>query len=115
MQTTTEPWRILRWPSHSLAYREELAPGVVLTLMRIPAGHFSMGSPAEQEGRWGLEGPQHEVKLGEFLLGQTPVTQAQWRAVAEWTAGEGEDWGPLLEATPSEFEVTPEQHRRLTD
>jgi formylglycine-generating enzyme required for sulfatase activity len=26
----------------------------------------------------------HRVSLGEFLLGQTPITQAQWRAVAEW-------------------------------
>jgi formylglycine-generating enzyme required for sulfatase activity len=30
----------------------------------------------------GSEDPQHEVTLQDFAIGQTPVTQAQWRVVA---------------------------------
>ncbi|MEZ4472651.1 MAG: formylglycine-generating enzyme family protein [bacterium] len=48
----------------------------------IPPGTFTMGSPAGEAGRWDDEGPQHEVTLTRgFWLGDTPVTQALWRAV----------------------------------
>ena len=30
-----------------------------------------------------VEGPRHRVRLEGFLMGQTTVTQAQWRVVAE--------------------------------
>jgi formylglycine-generating enzyme required for sulfatase activity len=56
--------------------------GVRLDLMRIPVGTFSMGSPAEEEGRKSDEGPQHSVTVPAFWMGKYPVTQAQWRAVA---------------------------------
>jgi formylglycine-generating enzyme required for sulfatase activity len=65
-------------------YAEELAPGVALTMLRIPAGTFLMGSPEGEEERRDDEGPQHQVKLREFFLGQTPITQAQWKVVAGW-------------------------------
>ena len=35
-----ESWRILRWRSRHLAHREQLAKGVALTMLRIPAGSF---------------------------------------------------------------------------
>lgn len=48
----------------------------------IPPGHFMMGSPEEEEGRWDDEGPQHEVQLIQgFWLFDTPCTQALWHAV----------------------------------
>jgi len=53
-------------------------------MVRIPAGRFVMGSPEGEAKRIGREGPQHHVELGEFLMGRTPITQAQWRAVALW-------------------------------
>jgi formylglycine-generating enzyme required for sulfatase activity len=31
-----------------------------------------------------MKAPQHRVELVEFLMGQTPITQAQWREVAGW-------------------------------
>ncbi|NJR70496.1 MAG: SUMF1/EgtB/PvdO family nonheme iron enzyme [Synechococcales cyanobacterium CRU_2_2] len=64
--------------------REVLAEGVELEMVLIPAGSFVMGSPEGEEGRRDDEGPQHEVRFAEpFLMGKYPVTQAQWRVVAQ--------------------------------
>jgi formylglycine-generating enzyme required for sulfatase activity len=54
---------------------------VALTLVAIPAGSFRMGSPRGEEGRSDDEGPRHRVNLDGFWMGQTPITQAQWRRV----------------------------------
>jgi len=44
---------------------------------------FMMGSSELETSRYKDEGPQHEVLLTRgFWLGETPVTQAQWQAVA---------------------------------
>jgi hypothetical protein len=65
--------------SHSLA--AEIQSSVGPTLIRVPAGSFAMGSPESEEGRRSWE-PQHDVTLaGDFYLGKTPVTQAQYAAV----------------------------------
>ncbi|MFN9623357.1 MAG: formylglycine-generating enzyme family protein [Cyanobacteriota bacterium] len=96
-----DPWRILRWRTRHLAHREPLAPGVDLLMLRIPAGSFLMGAPEEEEGSQDNERPVHRVELGEFLLGQTPVTQAQWRAVALWEPRPGEEaWRQELDPDP---------------
>lgn len=47
----------------------------------IPAGRFSMGSPPDEAGRDGDEGPVHEVAVEKFALGKYEVTQGQWRAL----------------------------------
>jgi formylglycine-generating enzyme required for sulfatase activity len=65
-------------------YEQELAPGLAITMVQIPAGSFEMGSPASEAERLSSEGPQHRVQLESFFLGQTPVTQAQWKEVASW-------------------------------
>lgn len=46
-------------------------------LVVIPAGSFQMGSWDGGD----TERPVREVRVGSFLLGQTEVTQGQWRAV----------------------------------
>lgn len=57
--------------------------GVRFVWRWIPPGRFIMGSPDSEMGRWDHEGPQHEVVLTKgFWLGETPVTQGQWEAVA---------------------------------
>jgi len=66
-------------------YEQELAEGLAITMLQIPAGSFQMGSPASEAERNGNEGPQHRVQLQSFFLGQTPVTQAQWKEVASWS------------------------------
>jgi formylglycine-generating enzyme required for sulfatase activity len=82
-------WRGGRWimerrPLQVEGYREDLGGGVALTMVKIPAGSFLMGSPKDEPERSEDEGPQHEVSLGAFFMAQTPITQAQWRAVAGW-------------------------------
>ena len=64
--------------------REDLGEGEALTMVTIPAGSFLMGSPKDEPERLESEGPQHDVTLGSFFMAQTPITQAQWRAVAGW-------------------------------
>ncbi len=55
---------------------------VSFRMRRIPAGTFWMGSPGDELGRYDDEGLRHQVTLSEdFWLGETPVTQALWRAV----------------------------------
>jgi formylglycine-generating enzyme required for sulfatase activity len=55
-------------------------PGKVpLTLVRIKAGSFQMGSPAEEGSR--LDSRHRVVISDEFFLGRVEVTQGQWRAV----------------------------------
>jgi formylglycine-generating enzyme required for sulfatase activity len=56
--------------------------GIILDLVVIPAGTFLMGSPSSELERDNDEGPQHQVNIASFLIGQYAVTQAQWRAVA---------------------------------
>jgi formylglycine-generating enzyme required for sulfatase activity len=79
------------------------ATGAFLPMLHIPPGRFLMGSPADEPGRYDDEGPQHEVQLQEFFLSQTPITQAQWRAVAQWQRREHEDgelWPEALDPDP---------------
>jgi formylglycine-generating enzyme required for sulfatase activity len=54
--------------------------GMKLTL--IPAGKFTMGSPPDELGRRGDEGPPHEVAISRpFYLGVYEVTQEQYERV----------------------------------
>lgn len=56
--------------------------GVPFTWRWIPPGRFLMGSPQDENWRFGDEGPQHEVTISRgFWMGETPVTQAQWRVL----------------------------------
>jgi formylglycine-generating enzyme required for sulfatase activity len=87
-------------------------PGALtLTLVEIRAGEFMMGSLEQEPGRYNDEGPQHPVKLEGFFLGQTPITQAQWRVVAQWEEREGERWGRTLQPDPSRFQPSEDASR----
>jgi formylglycine-generating enzyme required for sulfatase activity len=81
----TELVRLRLWATPRLeapgAWFEPLGDGEALTLVAIPAGSFWMGSPLEEKNRIHNEGPQHQVNLDGFWMGQTPITQAQWRRV----------------------------------
>ncbi|MCC5877045.1 MAG: SUMF1/EgtB/PvdO family nonheme iron enzyme, partial [Candidatus Sumerlaeia bacterium] len=56
--------------------------GVEFAFRWIPPGNFTMGSPSNESGRFNDEGPQTRVTFSRgFWMGETPVTQAQWKAV----------------------------------
>jgi len=51
-------------------------------LILIPAGEFTMGSPANEAGRRRDEGPQHQVRiLAPFYLAKYELTQGEWISV----------------------------------
>lgn len=60
---------------------EALGKGVNLELVKIPSGRFQMGSPAGEGAD--DERPQHWVSVNSLWMGRRPVTQAQWKVVAE--------------------------------
>lgn len=56
--------------------------GIEYRMRWIADGHFLMGSPEGEAGRYTNEGPQHPVRITRgFWLGEAPVTQALWEAV----------------------------------
>jgi hypothetical protein len=89
---------IVRVPGHAEQFVESLENGVELKMVRIPAGVFMMGSPKEESEGCSDESPQHLVTVSEFYFGEYPVTQAQWRAVADLPQEERE-----LKREPSNF------------
>ena len=87
----------------------DLGGGVVLTLVKIPAGQFWMGSPLDEEERElprrfsGYEnyeeGPRRLVQVPEFWIGKYPVTQMQWQRVASLPKVQR-----ILDSNPSHFQ-----------
>ncbi|MFM7449618.1 MAG: formylglycine-generating enzyme family protein [Leptolyngbyaceae cyanobacterium] len=87
-----------RYECSNESYTLDLGGGVDLTLMLIPAGQFMMGAADDDPDASDSERPQHRVRLSQFLLGMTPVTQAQWRVVAGYDLVDID-----LKAEPSRF------------
>jgi formylglycine-generating enzyme required for sulfatase activity len=65
-------------------FAERLDGNAILEMVAIPAGKFVMGSPETEAGRTEHEAPRHQVKISSFFIGKFPVTQMQWRVVAQW-------------------------------
>ena len=59
------------------SYTDPLAGAFI----KVSGGTFTMGCTGEQTGCGSDESPAHRVTLSDFYLGETEVTQAQWRAV----------------------------------
>lgn len=56
---------------------EDICPEMVV----VPAGAFTMGSPAEEAGRTNAEGPRHPVAFAQpFAIGRREVTFAEYDA-----------------------------------
>jgi len=51
------------------------------TFIKVKGGTFNMGCTSEQSDCSSDEKPVHPVSLSDYYMGQTEVTQAQWRAV----------------------------------
>jgi formylglycine-generating enzyme required for sulfatase activity len=68
------------WVEFEIA--DAAAQPVAQCLRWIPPGRFWMGSPEDEPGRFGNEGPRHRVTITRgFWLFDTPCTQALWQAV----------------------------------
>ncbi|MBX3728879.1 MAG: formylglycine-generating enzyme family protein [Candidatus Sumerlaeia bacterium] len=69
-------------PTAGTARAVSLGSGVTMTLVWVPAGNFTMGSPESEDGRYPSEGPLTQVTFSSgFWMAATEVTQAQWKAV----------------------------------
>ena len=101
-------------PQAGPPWHEPLGAEVALEMVPIPAGEFLMGSPDDEPGRWDDEGRQHRVRLAPFSLARTPITQAQWRQVAQWQPAPGDSpWERELDPDPSFFKGgLPVENRR---
>jgi len=55
----------------------------MLGFVKIPAGHFLMGSADDDRSAFDDEKPQHKLTLPEYYLGRYPVTVGQFRAYCE--------------------------------
>ncbi len=60
--------------------RSELAPGVWLEWVQVPAGEFLMGSAEDDGLAYDGEKPQRRVYVDAFRIGKYPVTNGQYRA-----------------------------------
>ena len=66
----------------------DLGGSVMLTVISIPGGTFTMGSSDVEQARFLLggldfsdESPQHTVAVSNFAMGETEITQAQFEAL----------------------------------
>ncbi|WP_442932743.1 SUMF1/EgtB/PvdO family nonheme iron enzyme [Microcoleus sp. herbarium13] len=79
---SSQPLTIRKSPQQAWNFIENLGNGVQLEMVQIPKGSFLMGSPKNELERTDDEGPQHQVTVPAFFMGKYPVTQAQWKTVA---------------------------------
>ncbi len=66
--------------SKSVASEFKTSTGGVM--IRVAAGSFTMGSPESEDGHQPFEQEREVTFVNDFYLGMTPVTQAQYEAVA---------------------------------
>lgn len=62
---------------------ENLENRFELEMVSIPKGTFMMGAPEKEKNSNNSERPQHQVTVQPFFMGKYPVTQAQWKFVAQ--------------------------------
>ena len=57
------------------------ANGVSFTMIPVQGGTYQMGASADDDKADDDEKPRHIETVGNFMIGETPVTQALWQAV----------------------------------
>jgi formylglycine-generating enzyme required for sulfatase activity len=63
-------------------YFEAAGGGASISMVEVRKGNLTLGSSDDEAERQPSEGPQAEVSVPAFFVSRSPVTQAQWRAVA---------------------------------
>jgi formylglycine-generating enzyme required for sulfatase activity/Flp pilus assembly protein TadD len=77
-------------------------PSARIEMVYIPSGVFFMGSLERESGHDFSEEPTHWVTMPRFFMSKSPITQAQWAAVAKLPASN--QASPLhLNPDPSHF------------
>ncbi|QIR40309.1 formylglycine-generating enzyme family protein [Tolypothrix sp. PCC 7910] len=97
--TVNAQGKVIKKEQNQAFYFVESLGEVRLEMVAIPGGQFLMGSPPDEPERDDDESPQHEVTVQPFFLAKYPVTQAQWRFVAQLPQINRE-----LDPDPSEFQ-----------
>ncbi|BDA67591.1 Protein of unknown function DUF323 [Calothrix sp. PCC 7716] len=62
---------------------ESLGDRVILEMVAIPEGKFKMGAEKDEEASQEEERPTHRVYVKPFFLSKYPITQAQWKVIAQ--------------------------------
>ena len=72
----------VQWEDGWLVPYEETIPGTDVTfrMVPVPGGTFQFGSPTDEEGRDGVEGPQCEVAVAPFWMSACEVTWSEYKA-----------------------------------
>ncbi len=70
-----------RLPARARCFVENLGNGLILEVIEIPGGEFTMGSPLSEQGRRSHEAPLHDVNVEPFFIGKFQVTQAQYQRI----------------------------------
>ena len=65
-------------------------------MLGIPGGTFTMGSPANEKGRFDTEGPQHDVTVKAFALGKFNVTTEEFLLFLKETGHRPDPCNPVL-------------------
>ncbi len=66
------------------SWRQPLGNGSELEMVAIPGGSFRRGSKNQEKGdHTSSEKPENSVTTAAFFLSKYPITQAQWRAIAQ--------------------------------
>ncbi|CCQ63204.1 Protein of unknown function DUF323 [Crocosphaera watsonii WH 0401] len=74
---------IQRENKKTLYFLETLEDDCHLEMVAIPPGTFYMGSLKTEEGCFPSQTPQHRVTLKPFWMSKYPITQQQWKIVAQ--------------------------------
>lgn len=106
-----EPWATARWPG------DIVTNSLGMRFVLVPAGSFTMGSPPSEAGR-GPDEEQVQVTIARpFLIGQTEVTQEQWRTLMGTEPWRERPNVQLIDAHPATYiswEAAREFCKRLT-
>ncbi|BAZ13372.1 serine/threonine protein kinase [Calothrix sp. NIES-4071] len=73
--------KITRHRGQAEFFTEDLGDGIVLEMVKIPGGKFTMGSPENEEQSLDFERPQHQITIPSFFIGKFAITQQQYQAI----------------------------------
>ena len=85
----------------------ETIPGTAasISMIAVPGGEFTMGSPSDEPVRKENEGPQRKVKVSPFFMGEVEVTWDQFWAFYSETMSEGSTPPAVIYANNSREDI----------